>query len=254
MIERAFYLYVETGYADKANELRDFIKDNCIAFSTSMHGSKTKVFIDRGLTVKNIPTDLEINIMVKLIADKFNLDVDGYILEHNFDNNNESVGHIIDGTIQWTNIDAFRFGWSCLAELRQALQTANHVRRPHLEWLCPECKEVHEVHINDCFINFVTAPLIAVDKNTIDIDWDDFDIEADWQVVCSHCGCPLAESVEAFQDMYFNAKKKEMEKDMPPKFLDEALDAFMDSMQVAYTPGTAQYVYKHPIEEINLTV
>jgi hypothetical protein len=54
--------------------------------------------------------------------------------------------------------------------------------------------------------------------------------------------------------MYLNAKKKEMEKDMPPKFLDEALDAFMDSMQVAYTPGTAQYVYKQPVEEINLTV
>ena len=253
MIERAFYLYVETGYADKANELRDFIKDNCIAFSTSMHGSKTKVFIDRGLTVKNIPTDLEINIMVKLIADKFNLDVDGYILEQNFDINSESVGHIIDGTIRWTNIDAFRFGWPCSGWLRRALQKACAIRKPHIEWLCPECKTVSEVRVSEGFVHHAIAPLITVDDDTVDIDLDDLDIEASWYVFCSNCGHTLADSIESFENMYANSKMEE-KNNTPPCFIDEAVDAFMDSMQVAYTPGTAQYVYKHPIEEINLTV
>ena len=53
--------------------------------------------------------------------------------------------------------------------------------------------------------------------------------------------------------MYFN-KKDEAKNDTPPRFIDEALDAFMDTMQVAYTPGTSQYIYKQPDKEINLTV
>lgn len=253
MTERTFYLYVETGYADIAKELRDFIKDNCIAFSTSMYGSDTKVSIDRNFGIKAIPTDFEIDEMVKLIADKFNLNVHGYILEQNFDADDENVGHIIDGSVQWTSINDFRFDWPCFAELKQALQTAKHVRRPHLEWLCPACGETHEVSVAACFVNYAIAPLIAVDRQAIDIDWDDLDLEADWKVVCGGCAATIADSVGEFEDMYFN-KKDEAKNDTPPRFIDEALDAFMDTMQVAYTPGTSQYIYKQPDKEINLTV
>ena len=135
MTKRTFYLYVETGYADKANELRDFIRDNCTTFSTIMYDSETKVFIDKNYNIKVMPTDFEINKMVKLIADHFNLDVDGYILEQDFDADDEAVGHIIDGVVCWTSIDEFRFDWPCYGELKQALQKARAVRKPHIEWL-----------------------------------------------------------------------------------------------------------------------
>ena len=134
--------------------------------------------------------------------------------------------------------------------VKRAKRFIKTMQKEHIKCYCPNCDEVTEVDAAVRDFGFCVAPIVKSDDGIhLDIDFDDMDIEANWCVVCTQCGQQHADSIDGFNELL---RKNDSDGHTSP-FVDEAMDAFMQDMQEAYTPSSEKYVYK-PDMNINISI
>lgn len=244
-------LYVEYADDSECCIVRDLLKNEGIDFAVA----SGRIYIQFKTASETM--DDRILRVAKALDDR-NIAMHGYVTRLTMGERYYSVsyGFVEDGEFFFENLSDISRHITRITDFMSIRAFADRNDRKHLCVTCPDCGAHAEVYA-DFNVEAATAPLIVLEDGDIYIDYDDMDIEFEGVFRCGSCGCALTDSIEELKNLILTRDKKEAENGKgheQPMFIDEAVDAFMDSMQVAYTPGTAQYVYKHPIEEINLTV
>lgn len=245
--------YVEPVSAYENGIVRDVLTNECVAFTEAADGCIHVLFNHQG----SERMDDRILRVAKALDDR-NIVMHGHVTRLTIGECYYSVsyGFVEDGEFLYVDLNDISSHMNRITDFLSIRAFADRNARKHLCVACPDCGAYAEVYA-DFNVEDATAPLIVLDDGDIYIDYDDMDIDFTGVFRCGSCDCVFTGRTDKLKNLIPTQDKQEAANGTEheqPMFIDEALDAFMDSMKVAYTPGTVQYVYKQPDKEINLTV
>lgn len=244
--------YVEPADTTEGSIVRDVLKNEGVDFIAA-DGRIHMHFIEGGEYVDDRIT------RVAEALDEYNIKMRGHVTRLTMGDCYYSMryGFVENGEIVFEDLDDISSHINSLSDFWRTRAFADRKDRKHLCVDCPKCGEHAEAYADFGRDANAIAPLIVLDDSDIYIDYDDMDIEFNGVFRCGYCDCELTSRTDELKNLIPTQDKKEVENDTDheqPMFIDETFDSSTHPMTVSYTPGSAQYVYKQPVEEINLTV
>ena len=244
--------YVEPADTTEGSMVRSVLKNEGVDF-IEVGGRIRMHFIEGGEFVDDRVT------RVAEALDEYNIKMRGRVTRLTMGDcyYSMSYGFVENGELLFKDLDDISSHINSLPEFYCTSAFADRQAREHLCVTCPKCGEHAEVYADFGRDTDATAPLIVFKDGHIYIDYDDMDIEFNGMFRCGYCDCELTHKTDELKNLIPAQDKQEAENDTDheqPMFIDETFDSSTRSMTVSYTPDSTQYVYKQPVEEINLTV
>lgn len=231
--------YVEPVSTSEGNIVRDVLENENIAFATASD-ERIHILFKQG---SEQPDDRIIR-AAKALKDR-NIDMRGRVTRVEIGDYHYSIkyGFVEDGEFLYVDLNDISSHMNRITDFSSIRAFADRNDRKHLCVTCPDCGAHAEVYA-DFNVEAATAPLIVLADGDIYIDYDDMDIDSVEVFRCGSCDCELSYRTDELKNLISTQDKKEAENDT-----DHEQPTVMDE-----TFGPAQYVYKHPVKEINLTV